>query len=170
MKNFSGIKIIFKFILFLNFICAFIVILGLNKKFKIPFQNYEALNNVEEFFENDTLIIENINVYSGSGKKTNSYTTVISGKILNTKIDKSITFLYQDDFYIKLVFKQKINGKSVDLIKIIRNKITSEILIKNSRLIKYKKRESIIEIYCLCSIFPSLIIFTLLTKKRKNEF
>lgn len=166
MKKPLGIKITILFILFLNFICSLVIVIGLRGDVISPFRDFRAISNTEKYFVDDTLIVEDIKVYSGSGKKSNNYTTIISGEILNTGIKNNITFLYDDDFYRKLILKKKYKGKDVNALKVIRNNISGCILIKNARLLQYKRREAIIEIYCLSSLFPSLIIFILLIKKK----
>ena len=129
MKKISGIILI---LLFINIVFATIDIIGLNINILMPFQDYKALCNVEKYFIIDTLIIDKIKINSESEKRSNSHTTIITGKIISSGINKKIVYSFEDDFYKKYLFKNS------SALKVIRNKINNNILINEDRLLKYR--------------------------------
>jgi hypothetical protein len=167
MNKHSGFRVIALFLLLFSISLSFVIDIRMVIRKQNPFQDYKAINNINHDFVNDTLIINNIEILKGDNQNSNSNSTTIYGNILSDGKSKKITYLYLDNFYEKLIFKHIYKGKEAKALKVIRNRINGNILIRNTKLLEHEKRDILTNIYCVCSLIPFLIIFILLIKKRK---
>jgi hypothetical protein len=167
MNKHSGFRVIVLFLLLFSISLSLVIDIRMIIRNQNPFQDYKAINNINQYFVNDTLIINNIEILKGDNHNSNSNTTTIYGNVLSDGKPKKITYSYLDNFYEKLIFKHIYNGKEAKVLKVIRNRISGNILIKNTKLLEHEKRDILTNIYCVYSLIPSLIIFILLIKKRK---
>lgn len=163
----NKIKQILSIILIINIIISLAIIFSNLLDLKEPFQNIKALNHQNKYLTNDVLVLDTIITSSRVKNGSTSYSTTIRGKLINRDIPKDISFLYLDNSYEKYIFNLKYKMVNQKGLKVYRNIINNNVFLKDYEYLKNKKIDSLLKIYFICSLLPSLILTIILVKSKK---
>ncbi|MTH14130.1 hypothetical protein [Flavobacterium sp. LC2016-01] len=176
LKYFLLVHLFFSLLVFISLLVHGIIDGNILETLTNPYKNYTALSNQKKYLKNDFFVLDTVYTKEQSQDRKTSprpLYTIIQGNLLHSKIKQEIIYRGNilDTFYkgnlilIDDNLTYVYNQKKSKIIKVWRNTLNDDALLKNKKYLSDEKVNNFTIIYFQLSLIILIAILIILKKK-----